>query len=360
MTLASGSVQYRSAGGSSTAGHHRLRLPPLWPRAVVMSLPTMPRRANSLAFYTVPEPAKGFGNAAQHGCETVGEWWRFGGGGTAWNGHDLRPRYTHGLHWSATAVLGITRAQRRNSDDLFLCSMIALDAKPASTSGTIIQSGRNLGLHAVMTCRLRPLVIKGKSRKVIMEAPKNGYFYVLDRLTANCLAEPYVKSRGRRRLTRTGRPVEVRAPVSRTDTSSRCGESGGRTLAAMSFSPQTGLVYIRRSRWHRPIPMRIDPAPGQRRAGSSGDKPLSRLCSRPQGEPRRFCRHGTRFAEAVWKTASLAAWKRRNDGTEETGVQGQANGCQALDAASEPSSGRSTRTPRYGAAITYKPMARNM
>jgi quinohemoprotein ethanol dehydrogenase len=100
---------------------------------------------------------------------------------------------------------------------------------------------------AVQPMMLADLTIAGRPRKVILQAPKNGFFYVLDRATGELLsADPYVKVTWASHVDlATGRPVEVAgADYSKAPTYIRPGPLGGHNWQAMSFSPRTGLVYL--------------------------------------------------------------------------------------------------------------------
>src|SRR3546814_4442842 len=91
------------------------------------------------------------------------------------------------------------------------------------------------------------LTIDGKIRKVLMHAPKNGFFYVLDRTNGKVIsAKPYVPVTWASGIdTVTGRPIET--PNSRyTDGPFhlRPNSSGAHNWHAMAYSPKTGLVYL--------------------------------------------------------------------------------------------------------------------
>jgi quinohemoprotein ethanol dehydrogenase len=94
---------------------------------------------------------------------------------------------------------------------------------------------------------LADLQIGGRLRKVIMQAPKNGFFYVIDRATGELLsADKYVDVNWASHVDMaTGRPVEMPgADYEKAGTYIRPGPLGGHNWQAMSFSPQTGLVYL--------------------------------------------------------------------------------------------------------------------
>ena len=100
---------------------------------------------------------------------------------------------------------------------------------------------------AVQPMMLADLTIGGRARKVIMQAPKNGFFYVLDRATGELLsADKYVEVNWASHVDmKTGRPVEIPgADYEDEGTYIRPGPLGGHNWQAMSFSPKTGLVYI--------------------------------------------------------------------------------------------------------------------
>src|SRR6185503_14816405 len=94
---------------------------------------------------------------------------------------------------------------------------------------------------------LADLDIGGRTRKVLMQAPKNGFFYVLDRSTGELLsASPYVPISWAKEVdSKTGRPVEMPG-VRYIDNAAfiKPGPLGGHNWQPMSFNQQTGLVYI--------------------------------------------------------------------------------------------------------------------
>ena len=124
---------------------------------------------------------------------------------------------------------------------------------------------------------LADLQIGGRLRKVIMQAPKNGFFYVLDRGTGELLsADKYVEVNWASHVDlKTGRPVEnPGADYKDKGFYVRPGPLGGHNWQAMSFSPKTGLVYLpaqdngryfeQQGKWNSTEfkPMNGDPAAG--------------------------------------------------------------------------------------------------
>ncbi len=203
-------------------------------------------------FYTVPgNPSKPFEHPEMElAAKTwTGEWWEVGGGGTAWDAMaydpDLDLLYVgtgNGAPW--------TRYERSpgGGDNLFLCSILAL--RP--DTGELVwhyqtTPGDNWDYTSVQHMILADLQIDGRERKVLMQAPKNGFFYVLDRETGELIsAKPYAVVNWATHVDlETGRPVET--DVSNYKEEDRLilpGPYGGHNWHPMSFSPKTGLVYV--------------------------------------------------------------------------------------------------------------------
>jgi quinohemoprotein ethanol dehydrogenase len=205
-------------------------------------------------FYTIPgDPSKPFESPALEMAAktwTGGEWWTMGGGGTAWDSlaydADLNLLYIgvgNGGPWNQDIRSG------GKGDNLFLSSIVAVNADTGEYVWHYQTTpGDTWDYTATQHMILTDLEIDGKSRKVIMQAPKNGFFYVLDRETGEFIsAEPYVGVTWASHVDKsTGRPVEnpgVRyykgVPSFQLPFA-----FGGHDWPPMSYSPMTGLVYI--------------------------------------------------------------------------------------------------------------------
>lgn len=151
-------------------------------------------------FYTVPSnPADGFESAAlAMAAKTwAGEWWKYGGGGTVWNSITYDKE-------SDTVYLGTGNGAPWNrkirsagkGDNLFLCSIVALDAKTGAYKWHYqVNPGESLDFNASMDMKLADTTIGSQPRKVLLTAPKNGFFYVLDQTNGKLIsAEKYVKA----------------------------------------------------------------------------------------------------------------------------------------------------------------------
>jgi quinohemoprotein ethanol dehydrogenase len=204
-------------------------------------------------FHTVPgNPADGFENKAMEMAAKTwtGEWWKYGGGGTAWNAMAYDPKYNriyigvgNGAPWNQKI------RSPEGGDNLFLCSIIALDAD----TGEYVwhyqtNPGETWDFNSAMDIELAELDIDDKKREVLLHAPKNGFFYVLDRETGKLIsAEKIVPVNWADRIdVETGRPVErpeARYPAGKA-TIVYPSPYGAHNVEAMSFNPGTGLVYI--------------------------------------------------------------------------------------------------------------------
>jgi len=177
------------------------------------------------------------------------DWYKYGGGGHTWNAltydAELKQIYLatgNGFPWNREF------RSAGQGDNLFISSIVALDADTGAYKWHYQETpGDQWDYDAVQNMTLADLDIGGKKRKVLLHAPKNGFFYVLDRRSGKVLsAEPYVAVSWAKRVDlKTGRPLEtagVRYGVAPTIVAP--GAAGAHNWHPMAFSPLTGLVYI--------------------------------------------------------------------------------------------------------------------
>lgn len=203
-------------------------------------------------FYTVPgDPSKPFEHPELEMAAKTwnGEWYKWGGGGTVWDAMAYDPEAD--LLYVGTGNGGPWNQQIRSpggGDNLFLASIIAVKPDTGRMAWYFQEvPGETWDFTSVQPIILADLMIDGQERKVLMHAPKNGYFYVIDRLTGKFISgKPFVKrltwSLG---LDKNGRPIE--APGARYTTNSIKiwpGAGGAHNWQPMSYSPVTGLVYL--------------------------------------------------------------------------------------------------------------------
>ncbi len=204
-------------------------------------------------FYTVPgDPSQPFEHpeleraAATWSPDSMFE---AGLGGTVWDAMAYDPELD--LLYVGTGNASVYDRERRSpggGDNLFLSSILALRLE----SGRLVwhyqtTPGEYWDYTATQSLILADLEIGGRPRKVLLQAPKNGFFYVLDRATGELLvAEPYVATSWATHVDRsTGRPVErPEAHWSREPRMVTPGPEGGHNWHPMAYSPQTRLAYV--------------------------------------------------------------------------------------------------------------------
>ncbi len=203
-------------------------------------------------FYTVPgNPKDGFESPEmEQAAKTwTGEWWVGGGGGTVWDSMAYDPQLDtlyvgtgNGSPWA--------RAIRSpgGGDNLYLASILALNPDTGRLKWYYQTTPKeNWDYTATQHIILADLLLDGKPRKVLMQAPKNGFFYVIDRVTGELLsADKYIPATWATHVDmKTGRPVETpEADWSKETRILIPAQLGGHNWHPMAYNPKTGLVYI--------------------------------------------------------------------------------------------------------------------
>ncbi len=203
-------------------------------------------------FHSVPgDPSKPFESKAMEDAAKTwtGKFWEAGGGGTMWDAMAYDPELN--LMYVGTGNGSPWNRRHRSpegGDNLYLSSIVALNPDNGEMEWYYQTTpGDNWDYTATQHMILAELEIKGKERKVIMQAPKNGFFYVLDRTNGELIsAEPFVEVNWASHVDyETGRPVEnSEAAYYDQPYEAVPGPYGGHNWQPMSFNNQTGLVYI--------------------------------------------------------------------------------------------------------------------
>lgn len=203
-------------------------------------------------FYIVPgNPADGFENKAMEMAAKTwnGEWWKHGGGGNAWHGftydEELDVLYIgtgNGSPWNREI------RSPGGGDNLFLCSIVALNPNTGEYKWHYQTTpGETWDYNSNMDIVLADLKVDGEDVKAILHAPKNGFFYVINRRTGKLIsAKPFAETSWASHIDlTTGKPVEtegaryINKPFDITPSA-----WGAHSWQSMSYNPQTGLVYL--------------------------------------------------------------------------------------------------------------------
>jgi PQQ-dependent dehydrogenase (methanol/ethanol family) len=195
---------------------------------------------------TLPFESKALETAAK---TWNGAWWKYGGGGTAWDGMaydaELDLLYIgtgNGSPWNRDI------RSPGGGDNLYLCSILAV--RP--DTGEYVwhyqtTPADNWDYASVQPLVLTDLTIDGRRRKVIMQAPKNGFFYVVDRETGEFIsAEAFAKVNWATGIDpKTGRPVETpEASYDEEGAMLSPGSDGAHNWHSMAWNPDAGLAYL--------------------------------------------------------------------------------------------------------------------
>lgn len=202
-------------------------------------------------FFTVPGPGPDESEAITAARETWGDdtRWEFGGGGTVWDSmtydEELGLLYVgvgNGSPWPKWA------RDPSLGDNLYLSSILAIDAETGDLKWHYQTTpGDSWDYTATQNIILAELEIDGEARAVLMQAPKNGFFYVIDRETGELIsADPYTHVTWAEGVDlETGRPIYTeQGQYSEAPKVVWPGTPGGHNWQPMAFSPETGLVYI--------------------------------------------------------------------------------------------------------------------
>ncbi|HTQ13345.1 MAG TPA: PQQ-dependent dehydrogenase, methanol/ethanol family [Rhizomicrobium sp.] len=207
-------------------------------------------------FHVVPgDPSKPQESAALTRAlktwDTTGKYkfWKIGGGGAPWNSMAYDPRLDlfyfgtgNGNPWNRDL------RSPKGGDNLYLSSVVALHAKTGKFAWAYQTTpGDTWDFDSTADAVLADLTIGGKLRHVLMHAPKNGFFYVIDRETGKLIsAQKFATVTWADHIDlKTGRPVEN--PDARYTNKMAIvypAETGAHNWQPMTFDPQTGLVYI--------------------------------------------------------------------------------------------------------------------
>ncbi len=203
--------------------------------------------------YTVPgNPADGFESKALEEAAATwkgGNWWEIGGGGTVWDSMAFDPELDFLYVGTGNGSPWVRHIRSPGGgDNLYLSSILALDPDTGEIQWHYQTTpGDTWDFTATQHMILADLKIGGEVRKVLMQAPKNGFFYVVDRTNGKLVsADKYVEVTWADRVDlATGRPIENKGQDFKDGPAFvKPTPFGGHNWQPMSYSPKTGLVYL--------------------------------------------------------------------------------------------------------------------
>ncbi|ACY30943.1 PQQ-dependent dehydrogenase, methanol/ethanol family [Comamonas thiooxydans] len=204
-------------------------------------------------WFSVPgDPSKPFEDEsmkrAARTWDPSGKWWEAGGGGTMWDSMtfdaELNTMYVgtgNGSPWSHKV------RSPKGGDNLYLASIVALDPDTGKYKWHYQETpGDNWDYTSTQPMILADIKIAGKPRKVILHAPKNGFFFVLDRTNGKFIsAKNFVPVNWASGYDKNGKPMSIAAARDGSKPHDAVpGPYGAHNWHPMSFNPQTGLVYL--------------------------------------------------------------------------------------------------------------------
>ncbi|WP_420133730.1 PQQ-dependent dehydrogenase, methanol/ethanol family [Rhodopseudomonas sp.] len=204
-------------------------------------------------WFTVPgDPSKPFEDASMEAAaktwDPAGKWWINGGGGTPWDTITFDPELNmvyigtgNGSPWNRHL------RSPAGGDNLYLASIVALNADTGKYIWHYQETpGDNWDYTSTQPMILADITIDGQPRKVVLHAPKNGFFFVIDRTNGKFIsAKNFVDVNWATGYDANGRPIEnpeARSPDKPFDAIP--GPYGAHNWHPMSYNPQTGLVYL--------------------------------------------------------------------------------------------------------------------
>ena len=203
-------------------------------------------------FFTVPgDPSKPFEHPElEEAAKTwSGEWWKLGGGGTVWHSIVYDAKFDQLLFGTGNGAPWPRKIRSPGGgDNLFLGGVMSVNPNTGRMNWFFqMTPADNWDFNACQDIALLDMEIDGKVRSVLLQGPKNGFFYVLDRENGELLrANPYVRLNWATHIDMdTGRPVEN--PEMAYDEKAQWvlpSNAGGHSWQAMAVDPNRGIAYL--------------------------------------------------------------------------------------------------------------------
>jgi quinohemoprotein ethanol dehydrogenase len=177
-----------------------------------------------------------------------GDFYKMGGGGAVWDGMAYDPEADLIYVGTGNAEPWVQKFRgAKDMDSLYTCSIVAVQVSTGQLKWHYQEvPNDNWDFDAVQQLILADLNVNGRPRKVLMQAAKNGFFYVLDRITGEFIsAKPFTQVNWARGFNESGRPlINPEAFYDKDPVTIFPTAGGAHNWSPMSFSPLTGLVYV--------------------------------------------------------------------------------------------------------------------
>jgi quinohemoprotein ethanol dehydrogenase len=202
-------------------------------------------------FYTVPgDPSKPFENDAMRNASKT--WnptaYKMGGGGAVWDGMSYDPESDLLYVGTGNAEPWVAKFRGEKAvDSLYTCSIVAVKVSTGQFAWYYQEVPNDQwDFDAVQQLMLADITINGKPRKVLMQAAKDGFFYILDRITGEFISgTPWVQVNWAKGFDEKGRPmINPEAFYGKDPVTIYPTAGGAHNWSPMSFNPTTNLVYI--------------------------------------------------------------------------------------------------------------------
>jgi len=192
-------------------------------------------------FWTIPGPG-------EPGAESWPGDMYLHGGGTTWMPGTYDPKLNT-VYWGTSNPSPDFNGEPRPGDDLYTCSVVALDADTGKLKWYFQFTPHDLyDYDATETAVLVDADFKGKPRKLLVEANRNGFIYVLDRVTGEFLAATRFaeKLNWAKGIDENGRPIIDKDSARPTPEGSKVcpGFSGATNWFSPSYYPETRTLFF--------------------------------------------------------------------------------------------------------------------
>ena len=202
-------------------------------------------------FFLVPgDPSQPFEHPElEEAAKTwTGEWWKLGGGGTPWHAIVYDAKFDQLIFGTGNGAPWPRKIRSPGGgDNLFLGGVMSVNPNTGRMNWFYqMTPGDNWDFNAAQDIALMDLEVDGEMRSVLVQAPKNGFFYLLDREDGELLtAEPYMDQNWATHIDmETGRPVEHPDQYDEEPRWVMPGNSGAHSWQAMAVDPNRGVAYV--------------------------------------------------------------------------------------------------------------------